>query len=106
MNFFEKVYAWVKQIPRGRVATYGQIAGLVSSPRAARMVGYSLRNLPENTLIPWQRVINARGIISIENLAVPKAEQAKRLQAEGIAVKFKNGNYRVDLKKYLWKPHR
>ena len=91
-------------IPRGRVATYGQIAALVYTPRAARAVGLVLRNLPANTKVPWHRVINAHGMISIENLNVPKQEQARRLQKEGIEVRFRDGNWWVDLRKYLWRP--
>src|SRR3989344_839896 len=72
-------------------------------PRAARMVGTALRQLPSKSKIPWWRVINSRGMISIENLAVPKPEQARYLQVDGIKVKLRNGNYWVDLKKYLWK---
>lgn len=103
-NFTDKILTVVSQISRGRVATYGQIAALVSTPRAARIVGFVLHNLPINSRVPWQRVINSQGMISIENMSVPKVEQARRLQAEGIAVKFKDGNCWVDLKKYLWKP--
>lgn len=94
----------VQKVPRGKVATYGQIAALVFSPRAARMAGFALKTLPPNSKIPWQRVVNREGMISIENLAVSKAEQAKRLQKEGVRVEFRNGNYWVDLEKYLWKP--
>lgn len=116
MNFYQQVYQIVKKIPKGRVATYGQIAGLISTPKAARVVGFALRLLlaslawrqgrrrsgPVN--IPWQRVINCRGIISIENLDCPKELQAQLLKKEGITVTFKQGNYWVDLNKYLWQP--
>lgn len=101
MNFFEKVYTLVAKIPRGRVATYGQIAAMISSPKAARIVGFALKNLPPRTHIPWQRVVNKDGMISIENLNFPKEEQAKRLQQEGIKVKFEGGNFWLDLNKYL-----
>ena len=104
MTFADRVLKAVKKVPKGRVATYGQIAALVHTPRAARMVGSVLRNSKADQKIPWQRVINAHGMVSIENLAVPKAEQARRLQKEGIKVEFKDGNYWVDLKKYLWRP--
>lgn len=67
------------------------------------MVGLVLSKLPKATKLPWHRVINSQGIISIENLAVPKAEQARRLQAEGVKVELRDGNYWVDLSKYLWK---
>ena len=103
-DFAGKVLEIINQIPRGRVATYGQIAALAGSPRAARIVGSILRDLPDQTVVPWQRVVNQSGMISIENLAVPKSQQAKRLQEEGIKVDFKDGNYWVDLKRYLWIP--
>lgn len=105
MSFFERVYNIVKNIPRGKVATYRQIAALVSTPRAARQVGYALRNLPEGSRLPWQRVINAQGMISIENMSATKQLQARRLQEDGIEVEFRDGNYWVDLEKYLWKPN-
>ena len=103
MNFFGKVYKEVERIPKGKVATYGQIASLILTPRAARIVGFALRQLPASTKIPWQRVVDGRGMISIENMNFPKTEQARRLQAEGIEVVSRDGNYWVDLKKYLWK---
>ena len=103
MNFAEKVISNANNIPRGWVATYGQIAAMVHTPRAARVVGLVLKNLPHNTKVPWHRVINVRGMISIENLSVPKDEQVRRLQKEGIEVKFRDENWWVDLRKYLWK---
>lgn len=104
MTFFERVKTQIKNIPYGKVATYGQIAALAGGPRGARTVGWILRQeeLFHPGLLPWHRVINSQGMISIENFGVTKLEQAKRLQAEGIAVEFKNGNYWVDLEKYLW----
>lgn len=103
MNFFARVYREVKKIPKGRVASYGQIADRLGHPRAARAVGLALSRLPENFPLPWHRVLNSQGMVSIENLAVPKAEQARRLQEEGTEVKLKDRNYWVDLSKYLWK---
>ncbi len=106
MNFFAQVYKITKHIPKGRVATYGQIAGLISTPRAARMVGWALHLVdakPEQK-IPWQRVINSKGMISTACLDHPKEQQAFLLKKEGVNVEFTEGNYFVDLKKYLWKP--
>ncbi len=102
MDFYATVSEIVSRIPRGRVATYGQIAAMISTPRAARIVGYALRRSPKN--LPWQRVINSKGMISIENIDCPKELQAKLLSREGITVKKQNGNYWVDLKKYQWQP--
>ena len=104
MRTFHDVYAIVQRIPRGRVASYGQIASLVGSPRGAQMVGWALRALPPNTDIPWQRVINARGEISIENLQWPKDLQARLLRQEGIEVRAVNNIYVIDLHQYQWHP--
>lgn len=102
IDFFATVASWTRKIPAGCVATYGQIAGLISTPRAARMVGYALRQMTDR--VPWQRVINASGMISIENIDYPKDLQAKLLINEGVKVTKRNGNYWVNLKAYLWKP--
>ncbi|HAH04650.1 MAG: methyltransferase [Parcubacteria group bacterium GW2011_GWA2_43_17] len=104
MNFYQKVYQLTKKIPQGKVATYGQIAAIISTPRAARVVGYALAALPQD--IPWQRVINSQGMISIENLNCPKKLQADLLRLEGVEIISRDGNYFVDLKKYLWQPHK
>ncbi|MCY7387690.1 MAG: MGMT family protein, partial [Burkholderiales bacterium] len=61
----ERVWAAVKRIPCGKVATYGQIAALVGMPRHARQAGYALAAMPQNKKIPWHRVINAQGRISL-----------------------------------------
>ena len=57
----ERIYAIVRRIPRGRIASYGQVARLAGLPGHARQVGYALHALPEDSGIPWHRVINARG---------------------------------------------
>lgn len=103
-NFYERVYVIVRQIPKGTVATYQQVATLVSTPRAAQAVGWALRALPDYHDVPWQRVINSKGMISIQNLRAPKDYQAQLLREEGIEVTFMESNYFVDLKKYIWKP--
>src|SRR3989344_2217798 len=105
-NFYKKVYDVVKKIPRGKVSTYQQVAIMVSTPRAAQAVGWALRALPMGHDIPWQRVINSRGMISIQNLRAPKSLQVKLLREENIEVKEIDGNYFVDLGKYLWRPYR
>jgi len=103
LNFFDEVIKTVKKIPQGKVATYGQVASLVSAPRAARQVGWVLSRIKSPTDIPWQRVINSKGMVSIESMAVSKREQAKRLQAEGVEVVFRDGNWFIDLDKYQWR---
>jgi methylated-DNA-protein-cysteine methyltransferase-like protein len=102
LNFYAQVYQQVKQIPYGKVASYGQIASLISTPRAARAVGWALRALNPKTNVPWHRVVNRQGRVSIINPQVSKLEQVKRLQAEGVIVKQQNKNFYLDLKHYLW----
>jgi methylated-DNA-protein-cysteine methyltransferase-like protein len=83
-NFNEKVYALVNRIPVGKVLTYSRIARLLNVPRGARAVGWALRALPANSTVPWQRVINAEGRISIHMAAHNAFEQQERLEAEGV----------------------
>lgn len=83
-----------------RVATYGQIAAVLGQPRSARMVGIALAKCPTGQ-VPWQRVINRHGMISIENMNVTKDDQAYLLRQEGIVVSEKDGNLYVDLARYL-----
>lgn len=102
MNFFERVYGVVKQIPRGKVATYGQISWLVAgSPHAARTVGWALHGLPEELVdeVPWWRVINAQGRISNSQVRHGAEEQRRRLEAEGVI--FDEAD-RTDLAVYQW----
>jgi methylated-DNA-protein-cysteine methyltransferase-like protein len=101
-NLYFKIYNTVRRIPKGRVATYGQIAALIGSPQSARIVGWALRSLPAKSKVPWHRVINKAGMISIENLDVPKNEQVQQLQDEDVDVTQHDGNFFVDLKKFGW----
>ena len=100
---WERFYKVVRKIPRGRVATYGQVAKLARLPGQARQVGYALNALSDGTTVPWHRVINAQGKIS------PRADpgwvnmQLRMLEGEGI--EFGAGE-RVSLAKYGWKPTR
>lgn len=105
MNFFSAIVRNVKKIPAGKVAAYGQIAALSGNPRSARAVGWALHNLKPQALaaVPWHRVINREGRISTTCPDHPAELQASLLKKEGIRVKYKNGNYFVDLKKFLWK---
>ncbi len=99
-GFFDRVYLFVRRIPRGRVATYGQIARLVGDPRAARTVGWALHALPDGSRVPWHRVINSAGRISTSCERHTWIEQRARLIEEGIKVD-KEG--RVDLRRFQWK---
>ena len=89
----------VRRIPRGRVATYGQVAEVAGLPKQARLVGYTLRHASDD--VPWHRVINAQGTIS--DRADPDCIPLQRalLEAEGVEFNWKG---RLDLKRYLWKP--
>ena len=101
-TFARRVEAMIQKIPQGRVATYGQIAALCGSPRAARQVGWIL--FRSVGALPWQRVINREGRLSIVNPEVTAAQQAALLRKEGVDVTQRDGAYWVDLKKYLWDP--
>ena len=101
-NLYFRIYNMVRRIPRGKVATYGQVAALAGSPRASQVVGWALRALKPDTKLPWQRVINKAGMISIENMHTPKELQVQLLQREGVVVEQREGNFFVDLKKFGW----
>jgi methylated-DNA-protein-cysteine methyltransferase related protein len=96
----EKVYEIVRQIPCGRVMTYGQIANLLSKNYTARTVGFVM-HAAETENVPWQRVINSKGSCSTVKLLVPFNVQQSLLEAEGI--KF-NASGCCDLKIYRWSP--
>lgn len=94
-----RIWQVVALIPRGKVATYGDVASRAGLPGAARRVGRALRHLPANTRIPWHRVVNAQGRISIADHSVSKYTQRDRLEAEG--VEFRS-NQSIDLRKFRW----
>ena len=104
-NFYEQVYAVVRRIPAGKVTSYGRVAEMLGRPHAARAVGYSLSALKDRrgqeayANIPWQRVINSQGRISIVNRDHGPNQQAELLRAEGVQV---NDDLRVDFGQYLW----
>ncbi len=103
-NLYFKIYSQVRRVPKGKVATYGQIAALCGSPRAAQVVGWALRALKSGSKVPWQRIINKAGMISIENMGAPKELQVELLQQEGVDIEQREGNFFVDLKKFGWQP--
>jgi methylated-DNA-protein-cysteine methyltransferase related protein len=98
-TFFEQVYRAVRRIPAGQVATYGQIARILGAPRAARTVGWALHDLPEGSDVPWQRVVNARGSISLESRGMGRAIQRALLEEEGVHF---DPEGRIDLAVYGW----
>jgi methylated-DNA-protein-cysteine methyltransferase-like protein len=95
------IYRVVRRIPRGKVATYGQIATLAGIPRQPRRVGYALHALPGGSDVPWQRVINAKGAVS--QRATPGAEGLQRAVLEREGVVFDEQG-RVDLERFRWRP--
>lgn len=97
---FTRIYDIVKQIPRGKVATYGQIATLAGNPRWARVVGYALHVNPDPDSIPCYRVVNREGAVSPAFVFGGANVQISLLEAEGISVK----DGKVDLSVYLWQP--
>ena len=102
MGFFEEVYRVVRQIPAGRVATYGQVALLAGNPRMARQVGWALHQNPDPASIPCHRVVNRFGGLSAAfAFGDGREEHRGRVEAEGIEV---SGDYRVDLERFGWRP--
>ncbi len=97
-NTFERIYRIVEQIPRGRVATYGQVARLAGNRRWSRVVGYALHVNPDQARIPCHRVVNRLGEPSRAFAFGGVNRQIELLEAEGVP--FTDG--RVDLKKYQW----
>ncbi|MFC6052577.1 methyltransferase [Acinetobacter sp. Ac_877] len=100
-NYVREFYGIIQLIPQGKVATYGQIAKLAGLPKHARHVGFALKNMADDSVVPWHRVINSQGKISLskedgfgENI------QAIKLQSEGVVVI----DGRVNLKRYQWNP--
>jgi methylated-DNA-protein-cysteine methyltransferase-like protein len=100
MSSYDRIYAVVRKIPRGRVATYGQIATAAGLRGHARQVGYALNALSSTRAVPWHRVINAKGEIS--RRSVPGSERIQRelLEREGVVFDDRG---RVSLARYRWK---
>ncbi len=96
-KFTEDVLEIIKMIPSGKVMTYGQIAALANSPRGARQVSRILHSMSSKYNLPWHRVINSKGTISLTG--EPGFIQSKMLVSEGIDVIDK----KIDLKKHLFK---
>lgn len=99
MDFRRRVLDVVRVVPPGRVVTYGQVALLAGSPRAARQVAAALRSAPEGSELPWHRVINAAGGLSTYKVGIGEWQRAL-LEAEGVEVT----DGRVDLRRYRWEP--
>ncbi|MFQ5528415.1 MAG: MGMT family protein [Thermoanaerobaculia bacterium] len=98
---YRRFYEVVRDIPEGRVATYGQVAMLAGRPGRARLVGHALRCLDEDSEVPWHRVINAGGRISRRGLGDSERFQRILLRSEGVDF---SSSGRIDLKRYQWNP--
>lgn len=96
-GFFGKVYRVVCDVPRGSVTTYGQVASMMGASGSARTVGWALRALPRGSKVPWHRVVNAQGKISLPS---PAAElQRVLLESEGISFRSDGA---IDLARFGW----
>jgi len=100
---YTRIYAVVRQIPRGRVATYGQVAELAGLAGHARQVGYALHALPDSSTVPWHRVVNARGEISLRRSAGADQLQRMLLEEEDVAFDIRG---RINLKRVGWRRRR
>ena len=99
MNFYQRVYDVVSNIPCGKVATYGQVARLAGNPRASRAVGYALHVNPQPCVIPCHRVVNREGRLAPAFAFGGTDAQKALLEQEGVAV---NEDGYIDIMKYLW----
>ena len=97
---YTRIYAVVRRIPRGRVATYGQVARLAGLPGRARQVGYALHALRNGTPLPWHRVVNAQGGVSRRAGSGGEITQRLLLEREGIAFDARG---RLSLKRVAWR---
>jgi methylated-DNA-protein-cysteine methyltransferase-like protein len=102
ISFNQLIYALVRHIPYGKVLNYGRVAELLGVPHGARAVGWAMSALKSDDQgVPWHRVVNAQGRISIKGSPEGAAEQRARLEAEGVV--FDERGY-LDMRTYLWKP--
>ena len=99
-GFYQRVVRLIRSIPEGKVATYGQIAEYAGNLRAARQVSYILHSSSEKENLPWQRVINSKGRISMKPGRGYEL-QKKLLEDEGIVFDEEDA---IDLKRFLWQP--
>ena len=98
---YDRIYSMVRRIPKGRVATYGQIACLAGIPRQPRQIGYALAALRDYHPVPWHRVVNSKGEIS--QRSEPGFEERQRilLQSEGVVFDANGG---ISLSRFRWRP--
>jgi methylated-DNA-protein-cysteine methyltransferase-like protein len=99
---YDRIYEVVRQIPAGKVATYGQVAELAGYGRQARLVGYALFRVDPAAGVPWHRVINAKGEIS-QSPWRQGTDHVQRAWLEAEGIEF-NAQDKIDLHRYLWQP--
>jgi len=100
-GFFDGVYALVKRIPRGKVATYGQIARLLGAPRSARVVGWAMHGNPHGAGVPWHRVVQRGGGLSPTVSPSDPGCQRRLLEREGVIFRLDG---RIDMDRHRWNP--
>ncbi|OEF25665.1 MGMT family protein [Vibrio rumoiensis] len=98
-EFHTQIFTVIHQIPKGKISTYGSIAKMAGYPGYARHVGKALGHLPEDSTLPWHRVVNSQGRISLKGNDLTR--QRGKLLNEGIEVSELG---RISLKRYLWHP--
>lgn len=98
-DFFQKVYTIVSQIPKGKVATYGQIAAILGEPRGARTVGWAMRSAPAHLNLPCHRVVNKSGALAPDYAFGGTKNQRTMLENEGVTFQ---SDGRIDLERHLW----
>ena len=96
----QQLYQTIAAIPRGKVASYGQLAALAGHTGAARWVGWCLRHLPKDSSLPWHRVITASGKLAFPLATAGYLRQCEKLEQEGVPLK----NHKVSRKLYQWQP--
>ena len=102
---YDRIYTEASRIPPGSVMSYGNLAKQCGLWRGARLVGWALRTLPPETQVPWHRVVNRNGQLSIQHMSVTASEQRHLLEQEGVVVEEKEGVLTVPLH-YMWKPEK
>jgi methylated-DNA-protein-cysteine methyltransferase related protein len=101
LTSYERIYRAVRKVPRGRVTTYGAIARMAGLPRQARLVGYALSALHNHSSLPWHRIINAQGRLSLERAGRSSGlTQRIRLEREGVKV---DAGGKVSLARFGWR---
>lgn len=98
---YARIYGVIRRVPRGRVATYGQVARVAGLDRQARLVGYALSALPVHSAVPWHRIVNREGRVSRRR--VPGAELSQRMLLEAEGVRFDQRG-RIALDRFGWRP--